>query len=167
MEFVFPVSGVEAPLWLPPLVAFAISTFTSMAGVSGAFLLLPFQVSVLHFVSPAVSPTNMVFNITGTPGGIYRYLKEGRLVWPLTLAVVAGTRTRTVLMVVAVCNEGQGWRGAPREAPEARCPRIPRDGEQGNGEAVGTPEGAESVPPSVPVRVRPCLGRPTRHDARL
>lgn len=91
MEFVFPVSGVEAPLWLPPLVAFAISTFTSMAGVSGAFLLLPFQVSVLHFVSPAVSPTNMVFNITGTPGGIYRYLKEGRLVWPLTLAVVAGT----------------------------------------------------------------------------
>ena len=91
MEIVFPVSGVEAPIWLPPLVALCLSSITSMAGVSGAFLLLPFQVSVLGFTSPAVSPTNMVFNITGIPGGVYRYVKEGRLVWPLTAAVVAGT----------------------------------------------------------------------------
>lgn len=91
MNFLFHVSGVEAPLWLPPVVAFSISFFTSMAGVSGAFLLLPFQVSFLHFDSPAVSPTNMVFNITGIPGAVYRYLREGRLVWPLTLIVVAGT----------------------------------------------------------------------------
>ena len=34
-----------------------------MGGVSGAFLLLPFQVSVLGFTSPAVSPTNLIFNI--------------------------------------------------------------------------------------------------------
>jgi uncharacterized membrane protein YfcA len=91
MEIVFPVSGVEAPIWLPPLVALCLSSITSMAGVSGAFLLLPFQMSVLGFTSPAVSPTNMVFNITGIPGGVYSYLKEGRLVWPLTAAVVAGT----------------------------------------------------------------------------
>jgi len=91
MEIVFPVSGVEAPIWQPPLVAFGLSFFTSMAGVSGAFLLLPFQMSVLHFDTPAVSPTNMVYNITGIPGGVYRYLKEGRLVWPLTFAVVMGT----------------------------------------------------------------------------
>jgi uncharacterized membrane protein YfcA len=31
--------------WIPPLVAFVISFFTSMGGVSGAFLLLPFQMS--------------------------------------------------------------------------------------------------------------------------
>ncbi len=81
MEYVFPVSGVETPIRLPPLVAFVVSLFTSMAGVSGAFLLLPFQMSVLHFESPSVNPTNMVYNI---PGGVYRYLREGRLVrpWP-------------------------------------------------------------------------------------
>ena len=99
MEIVFPVSGVEAPFWLPPLVALVLSFFTSMAGVSGAFLLLPFQMSVLHFESPAVSPTNMVYNITGIPGGVYRYLKEGRLVWPLTLVVVAGTLPGVVIGV--------------------------------------------------------------------
>ncbi len=88
---VFPVSGVEAPIWLPPLVTLVLSFFTSMAGVSGAFLLLPFQMSVLGFVSPGVSPTNMVYNVTGIPGGAYSYLKEGRLVWPLTVAVVIGT----------------------------------------------------------------------------
>ena len=99
MDIVFPVSGVVAPIWLPPLVALVLSFFTSMAGVSGAFLLLPFQMSVLHFESPAVSPTNMVYNITGIPGGVYRYLKEGRLVWPLTLVVVVGTLPGVVLGV--------------------------------------------------------------------
>jgi len=88
---VFPVSGVETSLWLPPVVAFVISFFTSMAGLSGAFLLLPFQVSILGFTSPAVSSTNHVFNLVGIPGGAYRYLREGRMVWPLAWVVVAGT----------------------------------------------------------------------------
>ena len=78
-------------MWMPPLVAFAISFFTSMGGVSGAFLLLPFQMSVLGFTSPAVSPTNLVFNIVAIPGGVYRYVREGRMLWPLTLIIVVGT----------------------------------------------------------------------------
>jgi len=52
----FPVSGVEVNPLIPPLIALVVSTFTSMGGVSGAFLLLPFQVSILNFTSPAVSP---------------------------------------------------------------------------------------------------------------
>ena len=91
MDFLFPVSGVEAPLWLPPLTALVISFVTSMAGVSGAFLLLPFQMSVLGFDTPAVTPTNQVYNITATPSGIYRYLREGRLVWPLAFILIIGT----------------------------------------------------------------------------
>lgn len=87
----FPVSGVEISFWIPPLVAFVVSFFTSMGGVSGAFLLLPFQVSVLGFTSPAVSPTNLVFNVVAIPSGMYRYLKEGRMAWPLTWVVVVGT----------------------------------------------------------------------------
>jgi hypothetical protein len=87
----FPVSGVETPIWLPPLVSFVISFFTSMGGVSGAFVLLPFQMTVLGFVSPAVSPTNLVYNIVSIPSGVYRYLREGRMVWPLTWVVVLGT----------------------------------------------------------------------------
>jgi hypothetical protein len=87
----FPVSGVETPIWLPPLVSFVLSYFTSMGGVSGAFLLLPFQMSFLGFVSPAVSPTNLVYNMVSIPSGVYRYLREGRMVWPLTWVVVLGT----------------------------------------------------------------------------
>ncbi|MBW2060256.1 MAG: sulfite exporter TauE/SafE family protein [Deltaproteobacteria bacterium] len=88
---VFPVSGVEVAPWIPPLVAFVVSFFTSMGGVSGAFLLLPFQVSVLGFSSPAVSPTNLIFNIIAIPSGVYRYIKEGRMAWPLTWVVIVGT----------------------------------------------------------------------------
>lgn len=87
----FPVSGVDTWVFLPPLVAFVVSTFTSMGGVSGAFLLLPFQVSFLHFTSPSVSATNFVFNIVAIPSGVYRYLKEGRMAWPLTWVVIVGT----------------------------------------------------------------------------
>ena len=87
----FPVAGIEVNPLVPPLVAFAISLFTSMGGVSGAFLLLPFQVSVLGFTSPSVSSTNQLFNIVAIPSGVYRYIKEGRMVWPLTWIVIIGT----------------------------------------------------------------------------
>jgi uncharacterized membrane protein YfcA len=62
-----------------------------MSGVSGAFLLLPFQVSYLGFDTPSVSATNHLFNITAIPGGVYRYIREGRMAWPLTWAVIIGT----------------------------------------------------------------------------
>ncbi len=87
----FPVSGVKTYIFIPPLVALIVSFFTSMGGVSGAFLLLPFQVSVLHFTSPSVSATNFVYNIVAIPSGVYRYLKEGRMAWPLTNVVIIGT----------------------------------------------------------------------------
>lgn len=97
MEYLFPVSGVDTYLWLPPLVAFVVSFFTSMGGVSGAFLLLPFQMSYLNFTSPAVSPTNLVFNVVAIPSGVWRYLREGRMVWPLTWVVVLGTLPGVIL----------------------------------------------------------------------
>ena len=87
----FTVSGVETSIFLPPLIAFVISFFSSMAGITGAFLILPFQMSVLGFVTPSVSATNFLYNVVGTPGGILRYMREGRMVWPLALAITIGT----------------------------------------------------------------------------
>ncbi len=94
MEFfdiTFPVSGVTTWIFIPPLVAFIVSFFTSMGGVSGAFVLLPFQMSVLNYTAPSVSGTNQLFNIIAIPGGVWRYIKEKRMVWPLTWAVIIGT----------------------------------------------------------------------------
>ncbi len=87
----FAISGVTTNILLPPLIAMVISFFTSMGGISGAFLLLPFQMSVLNYTSPSVSGTNHVFNIVAIPSGVYRYIKEGRMAWPLTWVVIAGT----------------------------------------------------------------------------
>ena len=91
VSMLFPISGITVDPWIPPLVAFVISFFTSMGGISGAFLLLPFQMSVLGYTSPSVSSTNQLYNIVAIPSGVYRYCKEGRMVWPLTWAVVVGT----------------------------------------------------------------------------
>jgi len=91
LKIYFPVAGIKTYWFLPPLVAFSISFFTSMAGVSGAFLILPFQMSVLGFTTPSVSSTNFLYNLVGIPGGVYRYIKEGRMAWPLTACIVLGT----------------------------------------------------------------------------
>lgn len=91
LDLTFPISGVTTNALLPPLVSFIISFFTSMGGISGAFLLLPFQMSVLHYTAPSVSGTNHVFNIVAIPSGVYRYIKEGRMAWPLTWIIIAGT----------------------------------------------------------------------------
>jgi uncharacterized membrane protein YfcA len=90
LQVLFPVAGIKTYLFIPPFVAFIISFFTSMAGISGAFLLLPFQMSVLGFTTTSVTSTNFLFNVMGTPGGIYRYIKECRFAWPVALIIVAG-----------------------------------------------------------------------------
>ncbi|MBF0319152.1 MAG: sulfite exporter TauE/SafE family protein [Nitrospirae bacterium] len=87
----FSASGVTTSVLIPPLFAFVLSFFTSMGGVSGAVLILPFQVSYLNFTSPAVNSTNLLYNIIGIPGGVYRYIKEGKMVWPLTWIIIIGT----------------------------------------------------------------------------
>lgn len=96
LNILFPVSGIETQIWLPPLVAFVVSLFTSMVGISGAILLLPFQVSVLGYTTPSVSATNLVYNLVAIPGGVYRYWKEGRMAWPLVWVILAGSLPGTL-----------------------------------------------------------------------
>jgi hypothetical protein len=73
------------------LCAFLLALVTTPAGVSGAVLLLPIQLSVLHVPSPAVTPTNLLFNVAAVPGGLLRFWHERRLLNPLTWLLVAGT----------------------------------------------------------------------------
>jgi uncharacterized membrane protein YfcA len=73
------------------LCAFLLALVTTPAGVSGAVLLLPIQLSILHVPSPAVTPTNLLFNVAAVPGGLLRFWHERRLVNPLTWLLVAGT----------------------------------------------------------------------------
>jgi|HubBroStandDraft_5_1064220.scaffolds.fasta_scaffold02387_8 uncharacterized membrane protein YfcA len=71
--------------------AFAIAVVATPAGISGAVLLLPFQVSVLGTPSPAVTPTNLLYNVVAAPGAIYRYWRQGQTGGRLTLILIAGT----------------------------------------------------------------------------
>ena len=48
--------------------AYLIAVVTTPAGISGAVLLLPFQVTVLGTPSPSVTPTNLLYNVVATPG---------------------------------------------------------------------------------------------------
>ncbi len=68
-----------------------IATVTSPVGVSGAVFLLPFQLGVLHVPNPAVTPTNLLYNVVAGPGALLRYRRAGQLTGPLTRRLLAGT----------------------------------------------------------------------------
>jgi hypothetical protein len=71
--------------------AFVISAIATPAGISGAVLLLPFQVSVLGTPSPAVTPTNLLYNVVSTPGALYRYRRQHQTGGRLALILITGT----------------------------------------------------------------------------
>ncbi len=88
---IFPISGVEISPLIPPLIAFLIAAISSTAGITGAFLLLPVQMSLFGFTSPAVTATNHLYNVFAGIGGPIRFKKEGRLLKPLFLYLIVGT----------------------------------------------------------------------------
>ncbi|MGI5330649.1 TSUP family transporter [Actinomadura nitritigenes] len=53
--------------------------------------LLPVQLSVLNVPSPAVTPTNLLFNVVAGPGALARCRRHGHLRGPLTRLLIAGT----------------------------------------------------------------------------
>lgn len=74
-----------------------ISLCTSPVGVSGAVFLLPVQLSLLHVPSPAVTPTNLLYNVVAGPGALARYWRGGQLTGALTRLLLAGTIPGVVL----------------------------------------------------------------------
>lgn len=54
-------------------------------------LLLPFQVGVLGTPSPAVTPTNLLYNVIATPGALQQYWRQKQTGGRLALVLIAGT----------------------------------------------------------------------------
>jgi uncharacterized membrane protein YfcA len=77
--------------------SFTVATVASPVGVSGAVLLLPFQVGVLGTPSPSVTPTNLLYNVVATPGALYRYWRQGQTGGRLTRLLILGTLPGVVL----------------------------------------------------------------------
>ncbi|MCX7880319.1 MAG: sulfite exporter TauE/SafE family protein [Ignavibacteria bacterium] len=100
----FEVANIAINPFLPPLVAFLISIFTSTAGISGAFVLLPFQLSILNFTAPSVSATNQLYNVVAIPFGLYSYIREGRMIWQLALIVIFATLPGVFIGVLVRIN---------------------------------------------------------------
>ncbi|CAM5568597.1 sulfite exporter TauE/SafE family protein [Streptomyces hirsutus] len=82
------------------IVGALISVVTAPVGVSGAVFLLPVQLSVFGVPSPAVTPTNLLFNVVAGPGALWRYRRDGALRGPLTRRLVLGTVPGVVIGAV-------------------------------------------------------------------
>jgi uncharacterized membrane protein YfcA len=125
--------------------AFAVAVVTTPAGVSGAVLLLPFQVSVLGTPSPAVTPTNLLYNVVACPGAMWRYWRQGQTGGSLTWLLLAGTLPGVIagsvirvyvlpgpvvfdFVVAAVLIPLGAWLALTQMGPArpTRRPRLPR-----------------------------------------
>ena len=143
--------------------AFLIALLATPAGISGAVLLLPFQVSVLGTPSPAVTPTNLLYNVVATPGALYRYWRQGQGGGPLAGLLIAGTLPGVVagsvirvellpsprvfdLVVAAVLLPLGSWLALTRPAG------APGPG-RGNGPAGPAPAEHPGHRPRRPVRI--------------
>jgi uncharacterized protein len=124
--------------------AFAVSAVATPAGISGAVLLLPFQVSVLGTPSPAVTPTNLLYNVVSTPGALYRYRRQHQTGGRLALILITGTLPGVIagsvirvelvpgprvfdLMVCGLLLPLGIWLAATRPARDRDPARPPRD----------------------------------------
>lgn len=125
------------------LAAYLIAMLATPAGISGAVLLLPFQVSVLGTPSPAVTPTNLLYNVVATPGALYRYWRQRQTGGRLALMLIAGTVPGVIagsvirvellpgprvfdLVVAAVLLPLGSWLALTRPAPAAEPGREAR-----------------------------------------
>jgi uncharacterized membrane protein YfcA len=88
---------------LGAVIAFVVATVTTPAGVSGAVLLVPVQVSILGVPNPALTPTNLLYNVIATPGAILGYRGFDRaLVRLLAAGTVPGMIVGAVLRVTVL-----------------------------------------------------------------
>ncbi|MGW6057461.1 TSUP family transporter [Streptomyces sp. NPDC055189] len=82
---------MEWTIWAGFAAGLLIATVTAPVGVSGAVFLLPVQLSVLGVPSPAVTPTNLLFNVVAGPGALWRYRRDGALRGGLARRLVTWT----------------------------------------------------------------------------
>ena len=82
------------------LAGLVIATVTAPVGVSGAVFLLPVQLNVLRVPNPAVTPTNLLFNVVAGPGALLRYRRAGQLTGPLARRLLIGTLPGVVIGAV-------------------------------------------------------------------
>ena len=76
-------------LLLAAAAGFLVAVLCTPVGVSGAVLLLPAQTGVLGLAGPAVSSTNLLFNVVSTPGGLARLSRSPLLKRIDVVAVLA------------------------------------------------------------------------------
>ncbi|AZQ36272.1 sulfite exporter TauE/SafE family protein [Streptomyces cyaneochromogenes] len=85
-------------IWAGGLAAgLLIATVTAPVGVSGAVFLLPVQLTVFGVPNPAITPTNLLFNVVAGPGALWRYRHGGALRGDLARRLVLGTLPGVVL----------------------------------------------------------------------
>ncbi len=87
----FSVSELETYIFVPTLASFCISLLFSPGGTTGAFLLIPFQISVFGINSLSVTATNFIYNFIAIPLGFSYKLRKHEMFWPLFLLFLIGS----------------------------------------------------------------------------
>ena len=96
--------------------------------------------------SPAVTPTNLLYNVVATPGALYRYWRQGQTGGRLALVLIAGTlpgviagsiirvellpgpRVFDLVVAAVLIRSGPGWRSPGQPGHRQKVSRTARHG---------------------------------------
>jgi uncharacterized protein len=100
------LAGWAGSRWRRSPPGLIVATVTTPAGVSGAVLLLPVQVSVVGVPSPAVTATNLLYNVIAIPSGLFRYrTRVDELARTLLVGTVPGVIVGAIMRVKWLAGE--------------------------------------------------------------
>jgi uncharacterized protein len=93
-------------IFIAVLAGIVVSVIGTPIGVSGAVFLLPVQISVLDVTGPAVSATNLLFNIISTPLALLRLTRhvDRRALGPVVAAGVPGAAVGALARVTVLAD---------------------------------------------------------------
>lgn len=81
-------------------IAFVVAALATPAGLTGAFMLVPLQLTVLDVPTAKIPPTNLIFNAISTPGATVRHYRRKNIDFELVKWLAVGTLPGVVLGAV-------------------------------------------------------------------
>lgn len=102
----FPLANVSASLWHLIAAGFVTGYATALVGQGAGILILPYQMSVLHFTAASVTPTTLLITLINPIGALLGFIRSRQINWLLAFYVclggvlgsVAGSAIRVTLL---------------------------------------------------------------------
>ncbi len=96
-EVAFPLAGARVPIWHLVWMGFWTGYTMAVVGEAAGIFALPYQMSVLQFITPSVTPTTQLLTFINPIGALFGFIRNKQYNWDFALWVCAGGATGALI----------------------------------------------------------------------